>query len=128
MRRSTCHPHDPCLSPILTSSHIIRALQIVDANDAVIGPCTDGGFYLLGLRKCPTGLFSNLPWSSSITSQAVTRRLHRYGLKVAQMEMLFDIDVVDDLMRLYDYLSCEPLLAPATWAWYSRNRSLFAFK
>ena len=115
-------------SPILTSSHIIRALQIVDANDAVIGPCTDGGFYLLGLRKCPTGLFSNLPWSSSITSQAVTRRLHRHGLKVAQMEMLFDIDVVDDLKRLYDYLSCEPLLAPATWAWYSRNRSLFAFK
>ena len=36
-------------SPTLTSSHIIRALQTLDTNDAVIGPCIDGGFYLLSL-------------------------------------------------------------------------------
>jgi rSAM/selenodomain-associated transferase 1 len=115
-------------SPILTSSHITGALDALDANDAVIGPCADGGFYLLGLRQCPAGLFSNLPWSSSITCQAVVRTLREHGFTVGQMETLFDIDVIDDLQRLYEYLASKPQVAPATRAWYSGNRSLLAFQ
>jgi uncharacterized protein len=111
--------------PILTGSHIIQALQILDANDSVIGTCIDGGFYLLGLRQCPAGLFSDLPWSSSITCQAVSSRLREHGLKIGQAETLFDIDLLEDLQRLYEYLATEPQLAPATWEWCSGNRGLF---
>lgn len=115
-------------SPTLTSSHLIQALRALDANDAVIGPCQDGGFYLLGLRRCPPGLFSDILWSSATTCEAVTQRLDDRGLRVAQIETLFDIDVIDDLERLYAHLVTNPKIASATWAWFSENGSLTRFK
>ncbi|MGI8958311.1 MAG: TIGR04282 family arsenosugar biosynthesis glycosyltransferase [Bryobacteraceae bacterium] len=114
-------------SPILTSSHILRAVEALDVNDAVIGRCIDGGFYLLGLRRCPLGLLSELPWSTSTTSQAVMKRLNDNDFKIAQMEILFDVDVMDDLKQLLENISHQPSLAPATWAWHSANKSRLPF-
>src|SRR4051794_38213113 len=62
-------------SPMLTSDHLQHALRALVDYDAVIGPCYDGGFYLLALRKCPRGLFSTLPWSTPHTAQATKSRL-----------------------------------------------------
>jgi len=109
-------------SPILTSSHLIHALHNLNTTEAVIGPCADGGFYMLGLRGCPAGLLSDLPWSSSTTCEAVTQRFHDRGFTVAQIETLFDIDVFDDLHRLRDYFVRNPQVAPATRAWYFENQ------
>jgi glycosyltransferase A (GT-A) superfamily protein (DUF2064 family) len=42
-------------SPALTIAHLQAALDALQTNDVVVGPSTDGGFYLLGLRSalCP---------------------------------------------------------------------------
>ena len=48
-------------SPTLTAAHLAAALDALKTNDAVLGPSMDGGFYLLGLRKCRPGLFAALP-------------------------------------------------------------------
>jgi uncharacterized protein len=108
-------------SPSITISHLLGALRALDANDAVIGPCEDGGFYLLGLRRYSSGLLSDIPWSSSKTCKAVTESLCRHRLTVARLETLFDIDVIDDLKRLKEYLARRPHLAPVTRAWYAEN-------
>jgi hypothetical protein len=112
-------------SPIITASQLDSALDKLRESDAVIGPCTDGGFYLLGLRRCPPGLFSNLSWSASHTLDAVTRRIEEHKLKLARIEPLFDVDVADDLAHLEEYLRHKPFVAPATRAWYSENRGFF---
>ncbi|MCU1262798.1 MAG: hypothetical protein JWO80_5683 [Bryobacterales bacterium] len=105
-------------SPALTAGHLERALDVLQTNDAVVGPSTDGGFYLLGLRACAPGLLSSLPWSSSETWDALKRRMEDHRLSVVELEPLFDVDTPGDLTTLFRHLAAQPSSAPATRAWY----------
>ena len=108
-------------TPLLTSAHLQKALQGLATHDAVIGPCPDGGFYLLALRTCPRGLFSGLPWSTPETAHATKRRLEARGFSVQELDPLFDVDTPDDLALLTASLTRQPLIAPATHAWRVEN-------
>lgn len=101
-------------TPALTETHLRTALHALATHDAVIGRCSDGGFYLLALKTCPPGLLSHLPWSTSVTADAVFERLTQSGLSVSEIGPLFDVDCEEDLVRLKDLLRREPSLAPAT--------------
>lgn len=108
-------------SPALTIAHLQAALDAVQTNDLVIGPSSDGGFYLLGLRRSRAWLFSSLPWSSSKTRQALKRRIEECCLSFAELELLFDVDTPSDLLTLEQHLRTHLSLAPATRAWCYRN-------
>jgi hypothetical protein len=110
-------------SPTLTGTHIEAALELIRTNDVVVGPSTDGGFYLLALRQCPPGLFASLPWSTAGTRQALTKRLEEHAFTIAHLEPLFDIDTPADLRFLEEHLACHPSPGPATQAWYFENRA-----
>ena len=84
------------------------------AHDAVIGPSEDGGFYLLGLRRCPSGLLRGLPWSSATTREHTVKRMRAAGLAVAEAESWFDVDVPADLRRLAGLLREQRIFAPRT--------------
>jgi len=113
-------------SPTLAPVHIKAALELIRTNDAVVGPCTDGGFYLLALRQCPPALFASLPWSTAGTRQALVKRLEENAFTIAHLEPLFDIDTPADLRFLKEHLEEHPdahsSLGPAMQAWYSENR------
>ncbi len=87
-------------SPGLTCTQIQAALSALQTHDAVIGPCEDGGFYLLAVSRCSPGLFRNLPWSCGETAQATRCRLEQNGFSIAMIDLLFDIDTPEDLARL----------------------------
>ena len=108
-------------SPALTPDHLAGALAKLESNDAVLGPAPDGGFYLLGLRRCPPGLFSALPWSSAETCAMFLRRLQERRFSVAELEPLFDVDTPEDLLLLAAHLNADPSAAPATRIWCARN-------
>ncbi len=86
--------------PFLSCEHIQSAIRALGDHDAVIGPCEDGGFYLLAVRRCPSGLLANLPWSSPDTARATRSRLEQNGFAVAVIDSLFDVDTPEDLDRL----------------------------
>ena len=88
-------------------------LQLLE-HDAVIGPSEDGGFYLLGLRRCPSGLLRGLPWSTATTRERLLERLCLSGIAVAEVEPWFDVDVPADLRRLAGLLREESVSAPRT--------------
>jgi len=88
-----------------------RALTTVDA---VIGPCDDGGFYLLGMRRCPPGLLADLPWSAADTFARTFARLREHGLTVVVLPPWFDVDTASDLPRLRALLSRGDIEAPET--------------
>ncbi len=104
-------------SPTLTAIHLEAALDTLRVADAVIGPSLDGGFYLLGLRRCRPGLFDSLPWSTAQTCQALRTKLEQEKFAIAELEPLFDIDTPGDLLFLDERLAVDPSLAPATRAW-----------
>lgn len=101
-------------TPALTRFHLQSALSALSTSDAVLGRCSDGGFYLLGIKTCHNGLFSNLPWSTPETADAVLARLRQHGISVSEIEPLFDVDCKEDLVRLSELLRRESSLAPAT--------------
>jgi rSAM/selenodomain-associated transferase 1 len=108
-------------SPLLTSAHLQKALDALRTHDAVIGPCQDGGFYLLGLRVCPQGLLSGLPWSTPETARATKCRLEECGFSLWELQVLCDVDTPDDLAQLATSVCNQPSLAPATHAWHLKN-------
>ena len=101
-------------SPGLPRVFLDSARQLLGEHDAVIGPCEDGGFYLLGLRRCPAELLRGLPWSVATTRERMVERLFSAGLSVAETGQWFDVDRPTDLDRLAFLLRAECIYAPRT--------------
>jgi hypothetical protein len=107
-------------TPLLGSGHLIAAVRSLHMNDAVLGPAADGGFYLLGLSRCPAGLLRALPWSTPLTFAATRTRLLSNGFRLAELDALSDVDTPQDVQALTEALRQYPHLAPATRACLAR--------
>ena len=79
-----------CLS--ITADHIERAFSVLNDVDVVIGPATDGGYYLLGMKQLHSFLFENMPWSQPELRQLTELALLQNGLTFERLEELTDID------------------------------------
>lgn len=79
-----------CLS--ITSSHIEQAFLALNEADVVIGPATDGGYYLLGMKTLHPFLFEDMPWSQPELRQLTEQAIRQHGLMFARLEELTDID------------------------------------
>ena len=55
----------------------------------MFGPSLDGGFYLFGVRRIPTGLLSALPWSREDTLLRTEQRLESLGYNTTRVEGFF---------------------------------------
>lgn len=89
-------------SPTLPMRYVARAatLLISGETDAVVGPCDDGGYYLIGLsRPCPE-LFQSMPWSTERVLGLTLERARRGGLRMQALPAWFDVDTEADLFRL----------------------------
>jgi len=101
-------------TPGLPRSLVELARKALHSSDAVLGPCEDGGFYLLGLRECPRGLLRNLPWSARNTFVQTLTRLKRWGYQTQVLPLWFDVDRPSDLVRLQSLLSRGDISARET--------------
>jgi len=101
-------------SPGLPLARLDDARSALEWNDAVLGPAQDGGFYLLGLRRCPRGLLNGLRWGHRRVLEQTRARLRQRGLRVALLEAWFDVDRPGDLARLGRLLEAGEVRAKAT--------------
>ncbi len=83
-----------CLA--ITPDHLTRAFAALDTADIVIGPATDGGYYLLGMKEVRPFLFQDMPWSQPELRQLTEQAIVQHGLTVAPLDMLTDIDEWSD--------------------------------
>ena len=103
-------------SPALPLGHLQAALRSLDEADSVFGPALDGGYYLIGLRRCPEGCLANLPWSQSHTLQASIAQLFHHGFRPTVAPSFFDIDTHADLHTFTHGLTAGLWRAPHTEA------------
>jgi len=75
--------------------------------DAVLGPATDGGYWIVGLRNPRPEHFLGVPMSRAHTGAAQLARLRAHGLVVALLPELRDVDDFADACAV-------AALAPAT--------------
>ena len=85
--------------PTLQSHHLLQAFEALNHSDLVVGPATDGGYYLIGMKGKAAYLFERIAWS---TSQVLSQTLHvasQHGLIVTLLPELDDIDTQEDWQR-----------------------------
>ncbi|MBL6955819.1 MAG: TIGR04282 family arsenosugar biosynthesis glycosyltransferase [Chlorobium phaeobacteroides] len=83
--------------PELTGETLRKAFALLNRHGAVIGPATDGGYYLIGMRDLLPDLFINREWSTSRVCNDALNILKQHGVDCALLQELSDIDTVEDL-------------------------------
>jgi hypothetical protein len=73
------------------------AFAALRRKDVVLGPATDGGYWLIGLRRPAPALFSDIPWSTDSVIEQTRDRARSLGLSVHSLEPLPDVDRPEDL-------------------------------
>jgi rSAM/selenodomain-associated transferase 1 len=69
-------------SPTLPARVIREAFAgLTDDNDVALGPCEDGGYYLLAARRVYPWLFRDMPWSTDGVASETLRRSKALGLR-----------------------------------------------
>lgn len=101
-------------TPGLPRQSLEEARRALAVAGAVLGPSEDGGFYLIGLRRCPSGLLRGLPWSRPDTYTRVLARLRQRGLETTVLMPWFDVDRPSDLALLRGLVACGEIHAPET--------------
>lgn len=83
--------------PDVHESTVQDAFDALETHDLVLGPATDGGYYLVGLTQPRPELFRDIPWSTDRVLELTLERAHAAGLRVAALEPRTDVDTVEDV-------------------------------
>ena len=81
----------------LTSEIINNSFIALNSSDYVLGPATDGGYYLLGLTELNDVLFLNKEWSNDKVFQTAIDVIQQQNKTVFLLGKLSDIDDFNDL-------------------------------
>ena len=92
--------------PELNRQRIDDALGSLRKNDAVIGPCHDGGYYLIGFDKAgySRDFFSGITWSTSQVLEQTLDAMNEKSIQYHLLEELADIDTPEEMERLIQRL------------------------
>ena len=91
-------------SPDLAASLLEQAFRKLQRHDAVIGPSSDGGYYLLGFdaRRFVPEAFAYVSWSTNQVFAQTLDILNRHGRDVFVLPQWHDVDTRSDLDDLID--------------------------
>jgi rSAM/selenodomain-associated transferase 1 len=89
-------------SPTLPTRLLVAAARaLADLEDGVvIGPSTDGGYYLLGMNRAHRRLFDEIDWSTPRVFEQTLERAAQSSLSVTVLEPWYDVDDAEGLGRL----------------------------
>jgi len=84
----------------LDKETLIESYESLHFVDVVVGPATDGGYYLLGCKKPHLQIFDNIAWSTDEVFSDTRHHLLGHLLDFKILQKKSDIDTLQDLQRL----------------------------
>ncbi len=93
-----------CDAPTLPVSFISDAFSHLCNVPWVVGPSTDGGYYLIGGVAVHPRLFENIPWGTGQVLLRTLKRMNEDKLAYHLLPFWYDIDRPDDLRFLKEHL------------------------
>ena len=92
-------------TPHLHTAHIVKAATALNNQSLVLGPSTDGGFYLLGLNRTAFNqdMLLSLPWQSQQLTTTLLSQ-HKISGDIALLPQLADIDSWEDIRTIRKFL------------------------
>ena len=92
-------------SPTIPKEYIKKAFIQLKNADIVLGPCCDGGIYLIGAKnRINSKVFSNIPWDTSDVLNLVIEKLYKLNIPFSLLPFWYDVDNINDLRFLRNHL------------------------
>jgi hypothetical protein len=93
-------------SPTISAENFINAVELLSlpGDHIVLGPCDDGGYYLIGLKRLHREVFEEVNWSTDRVLEQTKQRATEIGVDVRELPGGFDVDDRATLHRLCDEL------------------------
>ncbi|GAA3636424.1 TIGR04282 family arsenosugar biosynthesis glycosyltransferase [Flavivirga jejuensis] len=91
-------------TPHLTTNHLRKTVEKLRKHDTVLGPSTDGGVYLMGLKKTHFNAekFLKLPWKTSNLRSSIAKLNASKKENITYLEVLTDLDNISDAKIIID--------------------------
>jgi len=87
--------------PQLDGDYLEAALQaLYEGSEVVLGPASDGGYVLIGLRRAAPQVFSDIDWGSDQVLAQTRSRLQASNCRWHELPERWDVDRPEDLQRL----------------------------
>ncbi|WP_179343661.1 TIGR04282 family arsenosugar biosynthesis glycosyltransferase [Winogradskyella ursingii] len=92
-------------TPHLTTKHILKAVTQFNQTDFVLGPSTDGGYYLMGFKKSHFQKLSflELAWEKRTLQNSFQHQINHIGASVCHLETLSDLDEASDVDLIFQH-------------------------
>ena len=96
-------------SPTVPAEDFVQAVELLSlpGDRIVLGPCDDGGYYLIGLKRLHREVFERIDWSTEQVFEQTRQRATQIGITVHELPRGFDVDDRATLHRLCDELLGE---------------------
>jgi hypothetical protein len=72
--------------------------------EVVIGPSTDGGYYLIGMQGKVTDIFESVPWGTDHVLSETLNVLKSQRTEAELLPVWYDVDLPEDLRFLKTHL------------------------
>ena len=82
--------------PGITSEIMDQAFESLDDHDLVLGPSTDGGYWLVGMKK-PVNIFDGIVWSRADVLEKTLEIARQKQISIDLLDPLTDLDTPSDL-------------------------------
>jgi rSAM/selenodomain-associated transferase 1 len=94
-------------SPTLPLALIEQAFTELERADVVLGPATDGGYYLIGCAHRVPPIFDDIAWSRSRVLEQTVARLADSGARLAILPPWYDVDTIEDWRMLRGHVAAQ---------------------
>jgi len=90
-------------SPTLPTAWLNETAEILarSGDRGVLGPSSDGGYYLLGLKAAHCRMFEDIDWSTERVADQTRERAREIGLDLHLLPEWYDVDDITTLRRLH---------------------------
>jgi rSAM/selenodomain-associated transferase 1 len=94
-------------SPTLPPRLLVQAIEALrePGDRMVLGPASDGGYYLIGLKRPHPHLFSEIAWGTDTVARTTCERAAEIGLATTLLPEWYDVDDIESLSWLRDELA-----------------------
>lgn len=87
--------------PMMTSEHLNSGFYALKTCDITLGPTSDGGYYLVGMKKICPEIFTNQTYGNSTVWENTLAAIEKTKYSFCSALPCDDVDTPDDLRQLY---------------------------
>lgn len=96
-------------SPTLPAACVAQAFEALADHDVVLGPCADGGYYLIGLTQPQPRLLREVEMSQPNVLRDTLELAEQMRLRVTLLPTWYDVDTAQELAQLQTELARLPV-------------------